>query len=107
MFTLFVHLKFSTFNGFLFPICYQTKSIVEKTEENLGNMIHLMLNTQDKSTTPVPINKDDISMTVLKAKGKDMPSDYSTAYGSLTLPYWETFQGEQKGKDVLLSVSCF
>ncbi|KAJ8299020.1 hypothetical protein KUTeg_023080 [Tegillarca granosa] len=66
-------------------------------------MIHLMLNTQQKSDTAVPINKDDISMTVLKSKGKDMPSDYSTTYGSLTMPYWETFQGAQKGKDVLLS----
>ncbi|KAJ8298918.1 hypothetical protein KUTeg_022978 [Tegillarca granosa] len=82
-----------------------TKDLVDRTEENLVNMLYLMLNVS-LITQPLPINKDNISMTVFKSSGGSLPSSYNTNYGELTLPYWETFQDSNKDQECFAECKC-
>lgn len=48
--------------------------------------------------------RDIISFTVLKSKGKDLPFNFHAKYGSITLPYYETFQDTIGRETVALNV---
>lgn len=48
---------------------------------------------------------DLVSLTVLKAKGKDLPFEFPSTYGSVILPYFETFQDTIGGEEICVNVS--
>nr|XP_022343334.1 uncharacterized protein LOC111136637 [Crassostrea virginica] len=51
--------------------------------------------------------KDTISFTILKSLGRNLPFHYQTTYGSVTLPYWETFQDKNKNKMLAFCVLTY
>lgn len=45
-----------------------------------------------------------LSFTVIKTTGRDAPMFYESRYGSLTLPFWETFQDSVGSKMIAINV---
>lgn len=87
------------------------KKVLDKAEENLLSMVNLMLDKRRTDISDsVAIDTTEISVRVMKAKGGNLPLEYSGKDGGFALPYYETFQNRQKKKNVSinvrLSVNC-
>ncbi|XP_061188668.1 uncharacterized protein LOC133196830 [Saccostrea echinata] len=88
------------------PLSFET--ILKKAEDNLIRITNLWLETNDGRGQQRTIDKRDIlSLTVLKDKGKYLPFDFTTKYGYLKLPYFETFQDSLGDKIVAINVLTY
>ena len=84
---------------------FQFETILKDTEDNLIRITNLWLETNDGQGQQKTIDKRDIiSLTVLKDKGKNLPFDFTTKYGYLKLPYFETFQDTVGSEIVAVNV---
>lgn len=99
-----------------FYILFQYASILEKAEENIYKITNILLKSKSKEkdddkdggaqTSKITIDRMDlVSLTVLKAKGKDLPFEFPSTYGSVILPYFETFQDTIGGEEICVNVS--
>lgn len=99
-----------------FHILFQYASILEKAEENIYKITNILLKSKSKEndkfggdeapTSKITIDRMDlVSLTVLKAKGKDLPFEFPSTYGSVILPYFETFQDTIGGEEICVNVS--
>ena len=69
-------------------------------------MISLMLDKRTTSnTSSESIHTADVSVTVIKTKGKSLPQHYNAGDAGFSLPYFETFQDRQRKKNVSINVS--
>lgn len=87
---------------------FQYASILEKAEENIYKITNVLLKqkSEDKTQQTVTIDRMGlVSLTVLKAKGKDLPFTFPATYGSVILPYFETFQDTVGGEQICVNVS--
>ncbi|XP_062589813.1 uncharacterized protein LOC134251420 [Saccostrea cucullata] len=83
-------------------------SFLSYAEDNLVQISSLMGMTRVEEGEMKTIEKDSaISFTILKSRGKDLPFVFEAAYGSVTLPYWETFQDTIGGRTIVLSVLTY
>lgn len=84
---------------------FQFETILKDTEDNLIRITNLWLESNDGQGQQKTIDKRDIiSLTVLKDKGKNLPFDFTTKYGYLKLPYFETFQDTVGSQIVAVNV---
>lgn len=80
-------------------ILFQYPILLDTAEDNVVDITSVMVMTEVEEGQMNTFDLDDtISFTILKSKGKDLPFHYQTQYGSVTLPYWETFQDKNKNK---------
>ena len=74
-------------------------------ETNLINMVNLMLDKRDTGTTnSTAIDTADVSVRVVKGKGKHLPLEYEGRYAGFALPFYETFQDKQRKQNVSINV---
>ena len=74
-------------------------------ETNLINMVNLMLDKRDTgNTSSTAIDTADVSVRVVKGKGKHLPVIYEGRDAGFALPYFETFQDKQRKKNVSINV---
>lgn len=80
-------------------LLFQYSTLLDTAEENLVQITSVMVMTKVEEGQMETFNiKDTISFTILKSLGRNLPFHYQTTYGSVTLPYWETFQDKNKNK---------
>uniref|UniRef100_K1QZL5 Polycystic kidney disease protein 1-like 2 n=1 Tax=Magallana gigas TaxID=29159 RepID=K1QZL5_MAGGI len=73
--------------------------LLDTAEDNVIDITSVMVMTDVEEGQMNTFDlQDTISFTILKSKGKDLPFHYQTQYGSVTLPYYETFQDKNKNK---------
>lgn len=83
------------------PVCilFQYPILLDTAEDNVIDITSVMVMTDVEEGQMNTFDlQDTISFTILKSKGKDLPFHYQTQYGSVTLPYYETFQDKNKNK---------
>jgi hypothetical protein len=79
--------------------------LLSKAEDNVVDITSVMVRTRVEEGQMTTINiRDIVSFTILKSKGKDLPFNFYAEYGSITLPYWETFQDTIGPQTVALNV---
>lgn len=84
----------------------QLKEAVIKAEENLLIMTNLMVDKRSTDNSDsAAIDTADMSVRVMKAKGRNLPLTYSGRDGGFSLPYYETFQDKKRKKNVTINVS--
>ncbi|XP_061188827.1 uncharacterized protein LOC133197002 [Saccostrea echinata] len=95
-------------NATLLKYAFQYSTLLSYAEDNLVQITSIMGMTRVEEGEMTTIEKDGIiSFTILKSKGKDLPFVFQAAYGSVTLPYWETFQDTIGGRTIVLSVLTY
>jgi hypothetical protein len=78
---------------------------VTDAETNLINMVNLMLDKRNTgNTSSTAIDTAEVSVRVVKSKGKHLPVNYEGRDAGFALPFSETFQDRQRKKNVSINV---
>ena len=72
-----------------------------------SHVIRIAVILLDESNDTYYIEKDtgNISIAMIKDKGKNIPQEIQTNFGTFALPFWETFQNKYK-KDKISILVC-